>query len=149
MHAQSLQSCPTLLDPMDCSLWGASVHEILQAKILKWVVMPSSRVSSWPRDWTCISCVSCIAGGFFTTEPLGKPVLYQRLVKTPGTIKSMQAFFHTLNIEFMVDFFFFYFFSQCRMPSSERKVYTLMSKVRIFQCSMKSTWRKAMIAISV
>ena len=48
---------------------------ILQARILKWVVMPSSRGSSRPRDQTSDSCSSCIAGGFFTTEPLGKPSL--------------------------------------------------------------------------
>ena len=57
---------------MDCSPPGFSVCGILQAAILEWVVMPSSRGSSWPRNWTCISCVSCIAGRVFTTEPLGK-----------------------------------------------------------------------------
>ena len=36
--AQSLQSCPTLCDPMDCSLPGFSVHGILQARTLEWVV---------------------------------------------------------------------------------------------------------------
>ena len=35
--------------------------------------MPSSRGCSWPRDWARVSCGSYIAGGFFTTEPLGKP----------------------------------------------------------------------------
>ena len=35
VHAKSLQSCPTLCDPMDCSLPGSSVHGILQAKILE------------------------------------------------------------------------------------------------------------------
>ena len=49
------QSCPTLCDPMDSSLVGASVHEILQVRILKWVAIPFSRGSSWPRDWTWIS----------------------------------------------------------------------------------------------
>ena len=43
-----------------------------QARILEWLAIPSARESSWPRDQTCISC---IAGGFFTSEPLGKPVL--------------------------------------------------------------------------
>ena len=46
------QSCPTLCDPMDCSPPGSSVHGILQARILEWITMPSSRGSSWPRDWT-------------------------------------------------------------------------------------------------
>ena len=34
--AKSFQSCPTLCDPMDCSLPGSSVHEILQARVLEW-----------------------------------------------------------------------------------------------------------------
>ena len=54
---------------------GSSVHGILQARILEWVVMSSSRGSSWLRDQTCISYVSCIAGGFFTAESSGKPQL--------------------------------------------------------------------------
>ena len=57
------QSCPTLWDPMNCSQQGSSVHGILQARILKWVAVPSSRGSSWSGDWTW---VSCIADGFFT-----------------------------------------------------------------------------------
>ena len=44
--AKSLQSCLTLCDPMDYSLPGLSAHEILQARIPEWVVMPSSRGSS-------------------------------------------------------------------------------------------------------
>ena len=46
-----------LSHPMDCIPWGASVHGILQARILEWVAMPSFRGSSRSRDWTCISCV--------------------------------------------------------------------------------------------
>ena len=54
------QSCPTLCDPMDYT-----VHGILQARILEWVVaFPFSRGSSQPRDRTQ---VSLIAGGFFTS----------------------------------------------------------------------------------
>ena len=56
--------CPTLCDPMDCSLLGSSVRGIPRARILEWVAIPFSRGSFWPRDWTQ---VSCIAGGFFTT----------------------------------------------------------------------------------
>ena len=51
-HAQLLQSCPTLCDPMDCSPPGSSVHGILQARIPEWVTIPFSRGSSWPRGWT-------------------------------------------------------------------------------------------------
>ena len=57
--------CLTLCHPMDCSPPGSSVHGILQARILEWVALPSSRGSSWPRDRTHISYISCIAGGFF------------------------------------------------------------------------------------
>ena len=39
--AKSLQLCPTLRDPMDCSLSGSSVHGIFQARVLEWVSLPS------------------------------------------------------------------------------------------------------------
>ena len=61
--AKSLQSCLTLCDPVDCSLPGSSVPGILQARILEWVAMPSSRESSRPGYQTCFSCI-------------GKQVLY-------------------------------------------------------------------------
>ena len=60
-----------LCDAMDYSPLGSSVHGILQARILEWVAMPSSKGSSPPRDQICVSCISCIAGRFFTAEPLG------------------------------------------------------------------------------
>ena len=66
VNAKLLQLCPTLCDPMDHSFQGSSVSGILQARILEWVAIPSSRGSSWPRDWTQVSCVSC----------LGRQVLY-------------------------------------------------------------------------
>ena len=48
MHAESLQSCPTLCDPMDCSPPGSSVHGILQASILEWIAILYSRGSPEP-----------------------------------------------------------------------------------------------------
>ena len=69
MHDQSLQSCPTLCDAMDCSPPGSSVHGILQARMLEWVAMLSSRGSCPPRDR---ASVSFIAGRCFTTDPPGK-----------------------------------------------------------------------------
>ena len=56
MCVQLLQSCPALCIPMNCSPPGSSVHGILQARMLEWVAISSSRGSSWPRDWTRISC---------------------------------------------------------------------------------------------
>ena len=66
--AKSLQSCLTLCDPMDCSSPGSSVHGILQARILEWIVISSSRGSSQSWDWTPFSYVSCI----------GRRVLYHQ-----------------------------------------------------------------------
>ena len=68
------------------SLWpyglsGSSVHEILQARILEWVALPSSRRSSQPRNWTHITFGYCIAGEFFTAEPLRKPCLICNMVE--------------------------------------------------------------------
>ena len=40
--AKSLQSCPTLSDPMDCSLPGSSVHGVFQARVLEWVTIAFS-----------------------------------------------------------------------------------------------------------
>ena len=57
------KSCSTLCDPMDCGLPGTSLRGILQARILEWITIPSSRGSSQPRDPTQ---VSRIAGRFFT-----------------------------------------------------------------------------------
>ena len=49
------QSCPTLCDPIDCSLLDSSIHGIFQARVLKWVAISFSRGSSWSRDWTHVS----------------------------------------------------------------------------------------------
>ena len=48
-ESEAAQSCPTLCDPMDCSLPGSSVHGIFQARILEWVAISISRGSSQPR----------------------------------------------------------------------------------------------------
>ena len=58
-----LQSCLILCDHMDWSLPGSFIHGILQARILEWVPISSSRGYSWPSNQTW---VSCIAGRFFT-----------------------------------------------------------------------------------
>ena len=72
-------SCPTLCDPMDCSPLGSSVHGIFQS-ILEWVAI--SRESSQGENLQGIQEIKPtslpspgLAGGFFTTEPPGKPCL--------------------------------------------------------------------------
>ena len=60
-ESEVAQSCPTLCDPMDCSLLGSSLqlgsslHGIFQARVLEWVAISFSRGSSWPRDQTRVS----------------------------------------------------------------------------------------------
>ena len=66
------QLCPTLCDPLDCSLPGSSVHGIFQARTLERVAISFSRGSSWPRDQAYIFCVSCIAGKFFPCWSISK-----------------------------------------------------------------------------
>ena len=68
MCAKSLRSCPTLCNPMDCSPPGSSVHGILQARVLEWVAMPSSRESSPPRvkSASLISLLHWQEGSFTT-----------------------------------------------------------------------------------
>ena len=74
---------------MDCSPPGSSVHGILQARILEWVAIPFSGGSSWPRDWTQ---VSCIAGLFFTTWA----ILYQlRASLVVQLLKNLSAMWET------------------------------------------------------
>ena len=61
------------LRPHDCNSPGSPVHGILYARILECVAFPF-KGSCQPRDRTHVSCGCWIAGGFFTAEPLGKPV---------------------------------------------------------------------------
>ena len=49
------QSCPTLCNPMDCSLPGSSVHGIFQAIVLEWIGISFSKGSYRPRDRTQVS----------------------------------------------------------------------------------------------
>ena len=110
------QSC-RLCDPVNCNLPSSSVHGIFQTRILGWVAMPSFRGSSWPRDQTCISCVSCIGRWFLyhctTWEAHGRRHTYinsheqQELQKTylkSNLITNMYANSLKLQIEYPVVF---------------------------------------------
>ena len=48
-ESEVAQSCPTLSDPMDCSLPGSSVHGIFQARVLEWVATNNAQDSSWQQ----------------------------------------------------------------------------------------------------
>ena len=69
-RAQSLPSCPTLCNPMNCSSPGSSVHGFSRQEHWSGLPCPHPGESFRSRDRTHTSCT---AGGFFTTEPLGKP----------------------------------------------------------------------------
>ena len=64
------QDWATFTFTVDCSPAGSSVHGIFLARILEWVAIPFSRGSPWCKDWPRTSWGFCIAGGFFTAEPL-------------------------------------------------------------------------------
>ena len=75
---------------MDYSLAIFSVHGILQARILKWVAIPSSRGSSQTRGWTRVSCIQVDS---LSSEPLGKPT-------NPGvgSLSLLQGIFPTQKL---------------------------------------------------
>ena len=76
------QSCPTLCDPMDCSLPGSSIHGVFQARILEWVAISFSRGSFRPRDWTQ---VSHIVGRRFTIWAT-REVYWKRALNFTGLV---------------------------------------------------------------
>ena len=96
--------CCTLCDPIDHSPPGSSVHGILQARILEWVLFLPSRGSSQLRDQTC---VSCFAAGFSTAEPLGKPNRYYSSINAAQVCRISPD----LGSLFQPFFFFFLEFS--------------------------------------
>ena len=66
LHCSVAQACPTLYNPMDCSPPGSSAHGIFQARTLQWGAISYSRESSWLRDQTWVSCISCLSRRVFT-----------------------------------------------------------------------------------
>ena len=76
MHAKLLQLYPIFCDPMDCSLLGSSVHGILQARVLEWTAMPSSRgifLTQEPNEHPL--CLLHWQVGSLPLLPPGKPVM--------------------------------------------------------------------------
>ena len=73
MCAKLFQSCPVLCDPLDYSSPGFPALGILQARILEWVSMPSSKGSSRPRDRTWVRCHLLWQAGSLPLVPPGKP----------------------------------------------------------------------------
>ena len=91
MHAQSC--LPHLCDPMDCNPPGSSVHGVLQARILEWVAISSSRGSYLPRDQTHVSYI------FLTLVPWALRISAAiPVVKTTGpTPYSSEIIVHSIR----------------------------------------------------
>ena len=85
------QSHPTIGNSMDCSPPGSSVHGILQARRLEWVVIPFSRASSQPRDQTGVSCT---AGRVFTISNTKETLMW----RSPNVIQCNQWWVHQWGI---------------------------------------------------
>ena len=66
----------TLSNPMDWCPRDSSVHGISQARILAWVAMPYSRVSSQPKDWTVVSCIADRVSMVWVTREVPQTVGY-------------------------------------------------------------------------
>ena len=106
-HGQLFQSCLALCDPMDYSPPGSSVHRILQAKILEWVAMPSSKGSSPPRDQTPVSYISCIGRDFLYHQH------YLGNLKAPSCVKILSLnFFHDEHACIPIFLYFHFFFDE-------------------------------------
>ena len=105
---KSLQSCTTLCDPLDSSPPGFSVYGILQARILEWVCMPSSRGSSNPGIKPMSLMSPKLAGRFFTTSTTWEALF--NMVNTQPKYWSINFSISSSNeysglISFRVDWF--------------------------------------------
>ena len=148
------QSCPTLCDPMDCSLPGSSIHGIFQARVLEWVAISFSRGSSQPSDLTRVSHTP---GRHFTVwatrePPSGprKPLIgiflfflkasepytfgAPRKQKANCLLRKTEAWAHLLKpIYFFFLSFFFFFFktSNQRNWSSKQNQLKFLTEMRL------------------
>ena len=136
MHAKSLQSCPTLCNRMNYSPPGSYVHGS-SGKKLAWVAMPSSRGSFRPRDWTCVSYVSCI--GFFTTSATWEARRFHRymlfwgplLLDYIGYLFSLSSSCHDTHLTFWLFLMLLDFLAWMSFSSH----YCIRSPTNIFECT--------------
>ena len=100
-ESEVAQSCPTLCDPMDCSLSGSSIHGIFQARVLEWIAISFSRgSSSQPRNqrW-----VSGIAGRRFTVwatrEAMYNLIIYNVcVIQLNSKLLLLTQYIHCVNV---------------------------------------------------
>ena len=126
-ESEATQSCLTLCDPMDWSLPGSSVRGILQAGILEWVTMPSSRRSSQPRIESASLTLPALGGGL---APPGKPTGHLYFFFGEMSVKVFSSF--------VVDGLFFWLSSMNRLYALEIKPLSGMLFTNIFSYSVGS-----------
>ena len=92
------QSCPTLCDPMDCSLPGSSVPGILQAIVLEWIAIPFSRGSSWPWDRIQVSRIVDKLMSIESVIPSNHLIFCLSLLLLPSIFPSIRVFSNELAL---------------------------------------------------
>ena len=100
MYSKVAQLCPTLCDPVDCSLPGSSVHGIFQAIVLEWVAISFSRGSSQPRTRTQ---VSCIVDRCFTIWATREAIFLKKLISI-NEWKKKNVNIHSINYSLSFSF---------------------------------------------
>ena len=116
---------------------GSSVHEISQARVLEWGAIPFSRGSSWPRDWTW---VSCITGRFFIYWATWEAPKYIIFSKSPSQvnlklrIKSIILFptNHNISNLFFLKILIFYYNLVSFIKHLTSACYAMLSCVQLF-----------------
>ena len=136
-----------------CSSPDSSVHGNSQARILEWLAISFPRVSSQPSKGTHISC---IAGGFFTTEQPGKPskLRYQfPLMKTPMFSEREREICLCLFLLYIIKLFFylaFHIISQHAWHSKfsvHRFFENNLTNRMIYKIAFSFCWRFSLVLI--
>ena len=123
-ESEVTQLCPTLCNPMGCSLQGSFVHRILQAGILEWVAIPFSRGSSRPKDQTGVSRTAGKLFIIWTTRELPTNALFSMAI-------TLNEWYYTVYIDTTsslfiypyVDTWIFSISLICKLWGSENEVH--------------------------
>ena len=99
LFCEVTQSCLTLCNPLDISLPGSSIQGIFQARILEWVAISFSRRSSWPRDWTRVSCIVGLHLTVWATRGLYS-LLFRRNHFCWSVLKFIDCFHYHIHYAF-------------------------------------------------
>ena len=130
--ATLLQSCLTFCNPIVCSPPSSSIRGILQARILKWVAMPSSRGYSRPRDQTCNSYIYCIGRQvLYHSCHQGSPYKFTYFIDNWVRYRNLRCkwFFVLMNFEGIAAI---YFIIQCYLKSPILYTFTLLNSLHYF-----------------